>query len=264
MKYQYLILSMLLPSFTAFSASPLTDPAIQHQPQDGVIKVYGPGGPHSALQKAASAWSKQSGVNVAIIYGPESKWSKEAQHDADLIFGSSQQSMTAFLETYAFIQSKDVQPLYLQRSVLAVKPGNPKGIKGINDLLNKDVGIVVTEGAGVYNTSGTGVWEDIAGRTGQLADIKNIRSKIIAFEKGSGAAFKAFQQPQADAWITWSDWPLAHPDQATLVEIEPERRIYRDMNIAVAKNADPQTQDFVRYLSSPEASKIFAHEGWMQ
>ncbi|MGL4723237.1 MAG: substrate-binding domain-containing protein [Scandinavium sp.] len=258
----YLCFALFLPLAGATAATPLTDPDARHQPGDGIIKVYGPGGPHSALQKAASLWTKQSGVKVEIVYGPESQWSKAAQRDADLIFGSSEQSMTAFLETYTFIHSRSVQPLYLQSAVIAVKPGNPRDIHSFNDLLEKEVAIVVTEGAGVYNTSGTGVWEDLAGRKGRLKDVKNIRSKIIAFAKGSGAAFKAFQQPDADAWITWSDWPLTHPDKAELVKIEPERRLYRDMNVAVASHAEPQTAEFVRFLTSPQATEIFAREGW--
>lgn len=264
MKNQYLCLGLLLPAIGAGAVTSLTDPGARHQPKDGVIYAYGPGGPHTALKKVASEWSKQSGIRVEVVFGPESQWSKSAQRNADLIFGSSEQSMTAFLETYSFIRSRDVQPLYLQRAVIAVKPGNPRAIHSFSDLLSKDVGIVVTEGAGVYNTSGTGLWEDIAGRTGRLDDVKNIRGKIIAFEKGSGAAFRAFQKIDADAWITWSDWPLTHPAKATLVEIEPERRIWRDMNIAIAKDADPQTAEFVRYLSSSQAAEIFAHDGWVQ
>jgi len=245
-------------------ASPILDLSIQHQPKDGVINVYGPGGPDTALRQAAKAYSDKTGITINVIAGPESKWTRDAQKNADLIFGSSEQSMSAFVETYPFINDDDVQPVYLRRAVIAVPKGNPKNITGIQDLLEHPARIVVTEGLGVYNTSGTGVWEDIAGRKGSLADVQNFRSKIIAYAKGSGASFKAFQEQQADAWITWIHWPLNHADKVDYVEIEPERRIYRDLTLAKTQGADSQTQGFIDFVNSEEGKPFFTREGWPQ
>ena len=120
-------LSILLASTSAL-ASPQLDSDITHQPQDGEINIYGPGGPDTALRHAAEAFSKKSKVTVNVIAGPESKWTKDAQQNADLIFGSSEQSMSAFVETYPFITDQDVEPVYLRRAVIAVPKGNPKNI----------------------------------------------------------------------------------------------------------------------------------------
>ncbi|MCG9682926.1 substrate-binding domain-containing protein [Vibrio sp. Isolate23] len=261
---RHLILTSLAMVFASTSsfASPKLDPNIVHQPRDGVINVYGPGGPDTALRHAAEAFTKNSGVKVNVIAGPESKWTLGAQKNADLIFGSSEQSMSAFVETYPFISHQDVEPVYLRRAVIAVPKGNPKNISGIKDLLDKPSRIVVTEGLGVYNTSGTGVWEDVVGRTGSLTDVQNFRSKIIEYAKGSGASFKAFQQQNADAWITWIHWPLNHKDKVDFVEIEPERRIYRDLTLAKTKGAEPQTQAFIDFVKSSEGNLFFAREGW--
>ncbi|MGL4380123.1 MAG: substrate-binding domain-containing protein [Vibrio sp.] len=263
MKHHRVMTNLLvLVASTSAVAAVQTDLNVTHQPKDGVINVYGPGGPDTALRHAAQAFTQQSGVPVNIIAGPESKWSLEAQKNADLIFGSSEQSMSAFAETYPFISHQNIEPIYLRRAVIAVPKGNPKGIGGIQDLLDKPVRIVVTEGLGVYNTSGSGLWEDIAGRTGSLADVKNFRSKIIAYAKGSGASFQAFQQQQADAWITWIHWPLNHTDKVDYVEIESERRIYRDLNLAKAQGADSQTQDFIDFITSDAGARYFLREGW--
>lgn len=248
----------------AATASPLFNPDIEHAPQDGVIRVFGPGGPHTAYQRAAELFTKETGVPVEVIYGPESRWTEAAQASADLLFGSAEQSMTAFLETYSGFASEHVEPLYIRRAVIAVPKGNPRGIAGINDLLEPGLRIVVTEGAGVYNTSGTGVWEDVVGRLGRVDDIARFRANIVGFEKGSGASFRAFSDATnpADAWITWIHWPLNNSDVADYIEIEPERRIYRVTNVVAAENADPETAKFINFLKTPEASQIFASEGW--
>lgn len=244
------------------SASELYDASIIHAPKDGVIKMFGPGGPHTAFIKVAKAFEAKTGNKTEVVFGPESRWSKDAQRSADLLFGSAEQSMTAFLENYRFVDSKAVEPLYIRRTVIVVPKGNPKKIHGFDDLLKPGMSVIVTEGKGVYNTSGTGVWEDVAGRLGSVDDVKALRKNITSFEKGSGASFRAFKSLKADAWITWIHWPIDHPDVADYVEIEPERRIQRVTNIVVSPEADPATRDFVTFLKSDEAAVLFATEGW--
>ena len=80
--------------------SGLYDPAIQRAAPDGIVRLYGAGGPHTAFQKVADAWMAETGKKVEITAGPEKTWSAKAQADADIIWGTSEQSMTAFLEAY--------------------------------------------------------------------------------------------------------------------------------------------------------------------
>ncbi|MCX4026486.1 substrate-binding domain-containing protein [Endozoicomonas sp. SM1973] len=256
-------LSIVLSSTLANGAS-LHNSKIEHQPKDGVVTVFGPGGPHTALIRAGNAFQAKTGNKVEVVFGPEYKWTERAQKSADIIFGSSEQSMTAFTENYKFFDEKNVEPIYIRPAVIIVKKGNPKKISGFQDLLKPGVKVVVTEGKGVYNTSGTGVWEDVAGRLGKLDDVKKLRSNIISYEKGSGASFRAFKEKQADAWITWAHWALNHTDKTDYVEIEPERRIYRDMNIAISTKADKEATEFAEFLKSKEALKIFKSEGWIK
>ncbi|WP_394701639.1 substrate-binding domain-containing protein [uncultured Roseibium sp.] len=247
-----------------YASPPLYDPSIRHQPKDGVVKLYGAGGPHTAFKKVADAFSAKTGIPVEIIAGPERKWSADAQHDADILWGTSEQSMTAFLETYKTFTSETVEPIYIRPSVIAVKKGNPKGITGISDLLKDGMRIVVTEGAGVYNTSGTGVWEDVVGRTGNLEAIKAFRRNIVAYAKGSGASYRAFEGQDADAWITWPNWPLTHTDVADMVEIDPDHRVWRDVNVSLSPEADPEAAQFLSFLTGEEGAELMKTEGWVR
>ncbi|WP_299844449.1 extracellular solute-binding protein [uncultured Jannaschia sp.] len=240
----------------------LNDPSIAHMAKDGIVKLYGAGGPHTAFRKVADVWTKQTDIPVEIVAGPEGTWSAKAQADADVIWGTSEQSMTAFLQTYLSFSSDQVDPIYIRPTVIAVKAGNPKGIHGFDDLLADGMKIVVTEGAGVANTSGTGTWEDVAGRLGKLDDVRAFRANIVSYAHGSGASFKAFQDMDADAWITWPNWPITHPDVLGQVEIAPDRQIWRDVNVALAPDADAEARAFLDFLVTPEAQEIMATEGW--
>ncbi len=257
------VFCMLLAS-TAVGATQLDDPSIKHQPKDGIVKLYGAGGPHTAFRKVADVFEKNTGARIEIIAGPEATWSKRAQADADVIWGTSEQSMTAFLETYTSFASSQVVPIYIRPSIIAVKKGNPKQIQGFDDLLKPGMRIVVTEGAGVSNTSGTGVWEDVAGRLGRLGDVTRLRQNIIAFAKGSGASFKAFKEQNADAWITWPNWPITHPQEADMVEISRDRTVWRDINVSLSPAADPAAAKFIEFLISDEGQKIMKSEGWVR
>lgn len=237
--------------------------SIEYAPKDGVINLYGAGGPHTALIGVGKVFTEKTGIPVKVNFGPEHKWTSGAKKNADIIWGTAEQSMTAFLENYKAFDSKNVEPIYIRRAVIAVPLDNPKNIQGFDDLLKPDTKIVVTEGAGVYNTSGTGVWEDVAGRLGKLSDLKAFRKNIIVYAKGSGASFRAFKKEKADAWITWAHWPLTHTEDARIIEISKERAIYRDLTIVTNDKVDPETSKFITFLkNSKEALKIFESEGW--
>lgn len=244
--------------------SGLYDPAIQRAAPDGIVRLYGAGGPHTAFQKVADAWMAETGKKVEITAGPEKTWSAKAQADADIIWGTSEQSMTAFLETYRSFKSEQVEPVYIRPATIAVKKGNPKGIRGFDDLLADGVRIVVTEGAGVANTSGTGVWEDVAGRLGKLDDIRAMRRNIVAFPHGSGASFKAFKEMDADAWITWPDWTVTNSDVLEAVALQPDRTIWRDVNVSMAPDADPEARQFLDFLITEKAQALMKTEGWVR
>lgn len=249
-------------ALSAASTSAAVPDQPDYQPRDGVIRLYGAGGPHTALIRAGKQYMEKTGVPVEVVFGPESTWTENARRNADIIWGTSEQSMTAFLETYKEFKSADAEPVYIRRAVITVQKGNPKQIKGFEDLLKPGFKIVVTEGSGVSNTSGTGVWEDIAGRLGSLEDVKAFRKNIIAFAKGSGASFRAFKEQNADAWITWIHWPLTHPEDADVVELSPERSIYRDLTLVTNEKVDDAARDFINFLKGEEAYAIFRSEGW--
>src|SRR5271157_6503547 len=125
------------------------DPTIKHNARDGVVKLYGAGGPDTAFRKVAEAFQKETGIKVEVISGPEPTWSKRAQADADIIWGTAEEEITALLETYKDFSSDQVMPIYIRPTILAVKKGNPKHIAGFEDLLKNGMRVVVTEGAGV-------------------------------------------------------------------------------------------------------------------
>ena len=122
--YTLLALSTtLFPAVSMAQSQPSPAAANRHQARDGVISLYGACGPQNALRKVADAWERSNDLIVRITCGPEPSWSRQAQDDADIIWGTSEQSMTAFLQSFPSFPSKDVVPIYLRPAIIAVKTG---------------------------------------------------------------------------------------------------------------------------------------------
>ena len=56
----------------------------------GVINVYGPGGPAPAMQEAAKAFGAMNKVTVNVAAGPTPQWLDKAKQDADVIFSGAE------------------------------------------------------------------------------------------------------------------------------------------------------------------------------
>lgn len=229
------------------------------------VNLYGPGGPHTALKEVAKAYEAKTGVKVNVNFGPQKTWQQKAEQNADILFGASDQSAVAIATDFGDkFDAREIKPLYLREAIILTQKGNPLKIKGLKDLAKKKAKIVVPEGAGKSNTSGTGVWEDMIGRTKDLKTIADFRANIVAYVPNSGSAKKMFLSKEADVWITWLDWAKSNPDFGEVVKIEKDLVVYRTFNVVAIKNASKETQDFIKFLSSKESQQIFEKFGWFK
>lgn len=225
------------------------------------LYVYGPGGPLPAMKEAAAAFGKQHRVDVIVTAGPTSKWIEAAKSNADLVFSGSEVMMSSFIKAMPQIDPATVKPLYLRAAAILVRPANPEHITGIADLLKPGHHILVVNGAGQQ-----GLWEDVAGRTGSIADVQAFRANIAVSADNSAQARAAWIKDKAlDAWLIWTIWQKANPRLADQVPVQPDRAIYRDTGIALTKTGEnrPEAKEFEHFLSSPAGEKIFAKWGWI-
>ena len=114
------------------------------------------------------------------------------------------------------IDEKTIDPLYLRASNILVRPGNPKRIRGLRDLLRPGRKVIVVQGSGQ-----AGLWEDMAGRTGDVSMVRALRKNIVNYAGTSADAKAAWlADPTIDAWIIWGIWVKANPTIADAVAVE--------------------------------------------
>ncbi len=225
------------------------------------VNVYGPGGPLPAMKEAAVTFSAEHHIDVRVMAGPTPKWLAQAKQDGDIIFSGSEVMMSGFLNAMpAQIDPKTVTPLYMRPATILVRPGNPTHISGLHDLLMPGRRILVVNGAGQQ-----GLWEDVAGRLGNLKSLSAFRANIVKSAANSAEAKKAWTDDTSiDAWLIWNIWQVANPSLADQVAIEPEYRIWRDTGVVLTHRGEEHedAKQFVTFLKSSQGAAIFAKWGW--
>lgn len=163
----------------------------------GMINVYGPGGPAPAMKEAAAAFAATHHTTVNVVAGPTAEWADKAKQDADVIFSGAENMFTDFAKALPGVfDIKEAYPLYLRPVAILVRPGNPKRIQGFRDVLRPGVKVLTVAGAGQV-----ALWEDVAGRTGDIGMVRALRNNIVFPEAANSAAARAqwIAQPEIDA-----------------------------------------------------------------
>ena len=227
-----------------------------------IVKLYGAAGPAVAMKAAAAEFAKRTpGVDIQLQAGVAKDWLPQAREDADLIFSGSAAMMSDLVVAMdGRLVEDSVAPLFFRPSAILVRPGNPKKIKGVRDLLRPDMSIIVVNGAGQ-----AGLWEDVVGRLGDVQALRAFRRNIVSVEKDGIAANKYWDEhPDVDAWLGWNIWGLAGRVKSEIVPVEKDLRIYRPVEVALTRRAQQRgtAVAFFAFLQSPDAKEIFEKGGW--
>ena len=231
------------------------------QNDTATIHVYGPGGPAPAMTECANTFSALSGSNVVVTSGPTSQWMQEALGNADVFYSGSENMMTDFTSMFSGqIDQATIDPIYVRTAIIMVHPSNPKRIKDFDDLLRPGVTVMIVQGSGQ-----TGLWEDIAGRTGDVAIIRALRQNIVAFEPDTATAHAVWNAPNApDAWIALASEHGAHPDESEAIKLQRNLLIIRDAGIALTKAGESKqlATMFYNFVRSSAGAAIFKRWDW--
>ncbi|WP_426439266.1 hypothetical protein [Bradyrhizobium genosp. P] len=66
------VLALALPLIltSPAAAHEVPDPSITHNARDGVVRLYGAGGPDTAFKKVADVFTRETGIKVEVVGGP--------------------------------------------------------------------------------------------------------------------------------------------------------------------------------------------------
>jgi len=153
--------------------------------------------------------------------------------------------------------------------VLSTRPGNPKNIKGWDDLVSGDVDIITPNPA----TSGGAKWNIMAAYGSQIEQgkseaealdfVKQVLANTSVQDDSARDSLQTFAGGKGDVLIGYENEALQAQDEDIELEyVIPDQTILIENPIAATTEASDKAQQFVDYTRTEPAQQLFADRGY--
>jgi len=199
----------------------------------------------------------------------------EAGQPADFVDFSLEPDMTSLVDEGLVAKNWNANPhkgiITDSVVVLSVRPGNPEGIKGWDDLVSGDVEIITPNPA----TSGGAKWNIMAAYGSQIAQGKSekealdfvaeIISNTSVLDDSARDSLQTFASGKGDVLIGYENEAIQAQEEGIELEyIIPDDTLLIENPAAVTEQAaSPETaQAFLDYIWSDAGQQVFADYGY--
>jgi sulfate/thiosulfate transport system substrate-binding protein len=240
-------------------------------PRDVTLNLVAYSTPREAYKTIIPAFQKTpagKGVNFTQSYGPSGDQSRAVLNGlpADVVEFSLAPDVTNLVKAGLVSKGWNRGPtkgiVTDSVAVFVVRDGNPKHIKGWNDLVKPGVQVLTPNPF----TSGGAQWNIMAAYGAQRKDGKTDKAardyvlklfkNVVVQDKSARDALQTFVSGKGDVLAKKQGQPVQYviPRNTILIE-NPVAIVSKTKNIAAAKA-------FVTYLRSPEAQELFGQTGY--
>jgi len=225
------------------------------------LKVFSTGLPAIPLKNTANIFEEKYGVKIEIIAGQVEQWLPNVlAGEGDIVCVGAEYMMDDLQEEHKLIIPDTRVTVGYRRSVIIVRKGNPKGIRGIEDLASRDdVKLLVCRGA-----CQRGLWDDVASKA-MVTD--KIRSKIVMYGVGCLDTYQKWLKSKeyVDAAVVWNVYGVIWPKDLDVIELPRELQVYRSTNVAVLKSTKDESiaRKFVEFLRTDDSKDVYRRFGWI-
>jgi sulfate transport system substrate-binding protein len=236
--------------------------------------------PKPVMAKIIQAWQKTpdgSGVSFSQSYGPSTNQAKgvAAGQPADLVFLSTGDDVNLLVDAGLVNQSWNHQSYNGIGAdtvvVFAVRDGNPKHIKGWQDLIKPGIQVVTPNPF----SSGSAKWNILAaygaqrrlGKTDKQATayVQQLFKHVVSQDSSGANATNTFLSGKGDVLITYESEAInANLQGKNIQYVIPRQTMLIELPIAVlkdSKNTDTVNK-FIRFVKSKDAQELFVQYGF--
>ncbi|WP_205528612.1 sulfate ABC transporter substrate-binding protein [Desertimonas flava] len=230
---------------------------------------------NEAAQAAFAETPEGAGVEWLTSYGASGDQSRAVADGkaADYVHFSQSGDVTRLVDAGLVAETWDDGPNHGIATdsvvVLVVRPGNPEGIEGWDDLIGEGIEIVTpnpgSSGAARWNilagwgavTANGGTEEDAA------AYFADFFANVVALPGSGREATTAFLEGTGDVLISYENEAiLARQNGAEIDYVVPSTTLLIENPAAVLIDADPHAQAYLNFVLSPEGQAAFATVGF--
>jgi sulfate/thiosulfate-binding protein len=228
-----------------------------------------------ALQPGFQATQDGQGAEFSGSYGAsgDQRRAVEAGQPASIVHFAQGGDMIALVESGHVDPSWDKNRYrgIAQESVvvMAVRKGNPEGLRSFDDLLTRDVEIITPNPL----SSGGARWNILAvygsqlhqGRSEEQAldAVRTVLEKTIVQPGSARDALAAFTQGEGDVLLAYENEAIKAQEEGEEIDfVIPPSTIRIETPIAVTKDAPEAARAFLDYLWSDDGQRIWAENGY--
>ena len=262
---------------TAGCGGSSSDDAAPEGAAGGNVRLVAYSTPREAYAKLIDLYTSGAGEGVEFdqSYGASGEQSRavEAGLQADVVAFSLEPDMTRLVEDEivpAGWNAGEHKGMVTDSVVVfMVRDGNPKGIKGWDDLVKDGVEVVTPNPF----TSGGARWNVMAGYGAQLEQGKteeqardylhDLFSNVTVQDKSARESLTTFAAGKGDVLLAYENEAIFAERQGQPFEyIVPDQTILIENPVAATKDASAAGKAFVDFLMTDAAQKVFGEEGY--
>jgi sulfate/thiosulfate transport system substrate-binding protein len=153
--------------------------------------------------------------------------------------------------------------------VLAVRKGNPEGIRDWDDLLEDGVEVITpnpfTSGGARWNVMAAygAKRQEGASHEEAVAYLRELFEHVSVQNKSAREALQTFVGGKGDVLISYENEAITAQQKGEELDyVIPDATILIENPIAATKEAPASAQTFIDYLRSDEAQRVFAEKGY--
>jgi sulfate transport system substrate-binding protein len=243
----------------------------------GNVRLIAYSTPREAYAKLIDLYRSGTGEGVDFdqSYGSSGEQSRavEAGLDADVVAFSLEPDMTRLVEPgivpAAWNAGEHKGMVTDSVVVFIVREGNPKGIKGWDDLTKPGVEVLTPNPF----TSGGARWNVMAGYGAQLEQgmseaeaqeyLRSLFKNVVVQDKSARESLTTFASGKGDVLLGYENEAIFAKRQGQPIDyVVPDQTILIENPVAATEGASEAGKDFVEFLWTDEAQKIFGDEGY--
>ena len=234
--------------------------------------------PEAANKALAAEWNKTpggKGVKFKTSYGASGDQSRAVANGlkADYVHFSVASDITRLVDKGLIDASWNTGPtkgiVSSSVVVLGVRKGNPKGIKGWDDLIKPGIGIVTPNPAssGAARWNALAAWGQVIANGGTEAQAQDYVTKlfanVVSLPNSGREATTGFLGGTGDVFLTYENEAiLAKQNGQDLEWVYPDTTLLIQNPGAILKDATPKAKEWLDFVLSNPGQRQFVLKGY--